>query len=458
MPNLQIVPLTETIKLSRNQGDAVFTLTNSDPRAMSWNLSARSKDPAVEEWLQLKGAIARTIPSGGVEQVAVAIAPPANAPFGTYSFWLRAAWVENPDENWQDSQSVKFELVDLKPPPPNYKLLIGIAAAVVALVVAVVIWIVTPPGKARVHEACSTNTLCQDHLECVPQGTYSTCLLRLGEDCSDGVECASLSCIGETCVLPELGFGCRTSCAEGLDCIQSVCQAPVQADPNAVAVRELWVAIPESPDPSCNLDYDFQPPGIRSIYCRLIQKLSYAVFAARLSMPIYLNRAKDAPLRLGERQFGRYNPEFVTWLVQNGVPGAADPAIRAVSQPMYDRYLRVAARLFYYSKRMIDESGRRDRFLRAFNELLVNPHSPSAQQDLRYFDLIPQEMYEEPIARICGIAMLFWIRRAVDGTEPQFYEGIQKVLRTYDADWLRQAENTPVTGLRGYARTWFPVQ
>jgi hypothetical protein len=34
-------------------------------------------------------------------------------------------------------------------------------------------------------------------------------------------------------------------------------------------------------------------------------------------------------------------------------------------------------------------------------------------------------------------AVGFWIRRQIDGTEPDFLAGLKKLLETYDADFLK---------------------
>lgn len=393
MAKLQIVALAPEVELAQGRGDAVFTVTSSATRSRTYKLSVRCKDhPEAESWLKLKGLAERTLSAGTVEQVVVGIEPPAGSALGKYLFFLRATSVENPDEEWEDSQSVAFSIKEARPAAAPWKWIIPVAL-VASAVIGFVLWLV---------------------------------LFR------------------PTDVDPKTDAGVVVDAAV------------LPPDPNAEAIRELWSSLPESPSADCNLDYDFQPPGPLSLYCRLIVRLRYEVFAARLSMPIYTNRAQHLPLVKGaESDFGRYDPRFVAWLLDHGVPAASDPVLRQVSQPVYDRWIRTSARLFYFAKRAVDESGRRETFLAAYRELLQNPRSDSARRNLRYFELVPPEMYEEPISRIYGIAMLFWMRRAIDGTELQFYEGIKKVLSTYDAPWLELAERTPPAALPPRVREWF---
>lgn len=45
--------------------------------------------------------------------------------------------------------------------------------------------------------------------------------------------------------------------------------------------------------------------------------------------------------------FGRYNPEFVSWAHDNAIPAATDESLRSLTQPFYDKFVREMSRYYY---------------------------------------------------------------------------------------------------------------
>ncbi len=217
---------------------------------------------------------------------------------------------------------------------------------------------------------------------------------------------------------------------------------PFSGDSLEAKIKNAWVAVASvEPDGACPDQFAYDPGGLRVQYCRAASVLTYRTLQTALDLPIFLKGPHTkTELSLESNDFGRYNPKFVGWLVDNGVPAATDPKLRALTQPSYDSHLQVPARLLLFTReRLLRDAALRDRLKREYAAFLADPESkPQPRYD--WESLISSSSYEVQTIGASGLA--FWLRRSIDGTDALFDRGLRKVLKTYDAEWLAKMERS----------------
>ncbi len=183
----------------------------------------------------------------------------------------------------------------------------------------------------------------------------------------------------------------------------------------------------------CPRDFDYFPNGgMRNFYCHLRTLVSLA--SIQKSAPrIWRSGPHQGGVSLNEeRDFGRYDPRFVRWLIDNGVPGAKDSGFKKRTQVVFDKIVGPLARVYLRAAYQLDQSPAYLESERAY--LLSYLKNPKGQKPLyRHGKLEPRTMYN-----VYAPAMAFWVRRDVDGTRVLFVEGLEKLVRTYDPLMLKE--------------------
>jgi energy-coupling factor transporter ATP-binding protein EcfA2 len=188
-------------------------------------------------------------------------------------------------------------------------------------------------------------------------------------------------------------------------------------------------------------------------------------------MPIFLSGPHGGKLEFYSYDFGRYNPEFVRWAVDHLIPAASDPAFRAETAPVYQKHLKEAARIYYLAYLHLDKhapevAALREKYLesvRDYKGKAYDPNSfnsgPGGILQSKFSNSFADEFEKgsggfgdapsKPSARrnyawtsdqgayYADTAIGFWIRRQIDGTAPDFFAGLKKLLETYDAQFLK---------------------
>lgn len=240
--------------------------------------------------------------------------------------------------------------------------------------------------------------------------------------------------------------------------------SPPAAD---AALADVWAGLDEGrrqadAADACERPYGtyFADFGVRGLACAAAQ----VVPATAL-----VGRAPVAPFRSGphavsgqavrldldaENTFGRYDPAFVRWLVEAGIPDGR--AARTLARPVYDRHLRRLARVYWLAHADLAAAG----FPRAtppgrpaqYAAYLDGGPIPDGAEGyeggfamyaftersrtlLPAVGLAPGENEWEAIYE-ANTAYGFWLRRRVDGTRALWHDGLAELLGAFDADWL----------------------
>ena len=178
--------------------------------------------------------------------------------------------------------------------------------------------------------------------------------------------------------------------------------------------------------------------------------------------------------------FGRYNPKFIQWAVDNAIPAAEDETLRRITQPFYDKFLREMSRYYYivYLDIQAQPRIRKEvvpRFLRDIEKFRKVPFDDKAMgagpggylQNEVFYNYADQFGRFNPQGKLVtlfpwssgqldsyypNVAGAFWVRRMVDETHDAFADLLRKLLSTYDRKWLSTAPEAKPSGERGARR------
>ena len=218
------------------------------------------------------------------------------------------------------------------------------------------------------------------------------------------------------------------------------------ADKSPKEVVALWRQLPklakDTPDKAYrDLDTWLPNRGLRGLYAK-------AQFALNLAQLEKLSGQKifHAGPHLGGKldlkakgDFGHYNPAFLKWALQNGIPGQHDAKLRKELQPVYDKYLRRTARNFSRTHQMLLAMPKRAAKARdGYVEKIAAEENASdwLQEFFRpeadRMDKAGHDWYE------INVALGFWVRRELDASSKDAHALLFALLQTHDAAWLKQ--------------------
>ena len=154
--------------------------------------------------------------------------------------------------------------------------------------------------------------------------------------------------------------------------------------------------------------------------------------------------------------FAHYETDFVEWLADNAIPGEDDPALRALTAPIYRAQFQRMARVYWLVYEDLTRGGYPGAappgVTRDYAVYLETGVLPASGADGVYpgFTMTAFSDRNLPLAeRLAGpggnvfgplyeanTAVGFWLRRRADGSHAAFRDGLRRLLGTYDAAWL----------------------
>lgn len=218
--------------------------------------------------------------------------------------------------------------------------------------------------------------------------------------------------------------------------------------------REVWLRIGTSKSVCDDFDY-FPEGGMRNFACHLGYFISYQKFIELMGVKPFLKGPHDSnQLDLFSNDFGHYNPEFVKKLSRVMIPALKDKKFRNKTRNIYKEFISPLARVHYvtYKKLSVHPeflTDQKEKYLEAISEGDYFDYeqfygfmskgffmSPADKEDFHpYFD----GGYNGNVVKT---AVVFWIRRHIDGTAPEFFKGLELLLKTYDPAFKRIADST----------------
>lgn len=211
-----------------------------------------------------------------------------------------------------------------------------------------------------------------------------------------------------------------------------------------------------------------------SIITQMLKKISINYVVNQYGKPLFLDgpHTTTAMNFESDSEFGYYDPAFLTWLSEHLNALLSDKAFVKSTELVVDSYLLGTAELFlstYYY--LINNPEIRDEILLDYieqyqNESLSgnhhrsfymasfrkeNPNWNGETQSERYiwyypeattqFDWIFTKLNEDWEYVPIGTAVLFWVRRSIDGTDQQFLDLLKQFYDGYDSKGLTRIEN-----------------
>lgn len=191
--------------------------------------------------------------------------------------------------------------------------------------------------------------------------------------------------------------------------------------------------------------------GVRDLYQRLKLLMSLGKAQSLSPVPIFLKGPHQEDFELHASEFGYYNPAFLIWAKANVIPAKNNKILRDLTLPFYNRFMREMAWVYYLSYEHLNAHvDLRDRVKDAYLLQLKNGREGGfyLQQLLRDYP----DRHEAEMQKLFGdmawyywvVASGFWIRRHIDTTDVTFFEILEDLLSTYDADWLANPPKLPV--------------
>jgi len=218
-----------------------------------------------------------------------------------------------------------------------------------------------------------------------------------------------------------------------------------RAPAKATTIADAWLALQRVKGHGCGDDLVFDygaDGGMRNFFCRALTVLSWKTFLRLAPVSPF----RSGPHRRGKldlnskKDFGRYDPKFVRWATVALVPAADDPRLRADTQGIYDRNARELARTYHRVWRTISSEpgwvktevkfylGAADRGdVDALGRALDLYHDVLGTGDSNWGGHDPNHVRS---------ATTWWLRRSHDHTAGLWFEGLERLLKTYDAAWL----------------------
>lgn len=207
---------------------------------------------------------------------------------------------------------------------------------------------------------------------------------------------------------------------------------PARVDP----VRRVWLHLPETTN-HCDDVFDYFPDGgLRILFCHAKEDIQVAQVAALAGVPIW----KSGPHARGEglvfssqKDFGHYNPEFVTKIPSFALPAEKDSKLRKLTQPTWNTVLQSRARIAWKVHQHLLDPEVRKRELAGYQANMESA-TPDPSYLERWYDLV-----DTPDGNVAKTLVAWWLRRWMDGTEDEWTPVLRRSLELYDAAWL--AEN-----------------
>jgi hypothetical protein len=221
--------------------------------------------------------------------------------------------------------------------------------------------------------------------------------------------------------------------------------------------------------------------GFRYLYCSIRSVISFDKVQAISGLNIFLRGGPhdnkeldfDDPVR-----FGHYNPEFLDWVESRIVPDRTDTWFKGVSQLVYDTQIGPLARALYHSHEILFATPARYRAFEtryqavkkdylaklarrqtnegrfedgggpfSFEEIKTRYQKRIAEKDKDIGFALGQDVNwlsdylttdKGDDLYLANTAGGFWVRRSIDGTEPQIFRLVTKLLQTFEPKVVSQ--------------------
>ncbi|MGA1871737.1 MAG: hypothetical protein ACMUJM_24690 [bacterium] len=188
--------------------------------------------------------------------------------------------------------------------------------------------------------------------------------------------------------------------------------------------------------------------GICTFYKAVKQLIDYPTLVKMIGQPIFLSgpHKNDKLILKSYNNFGHYNKEAIIWMCENLIPAANDEEFRLFTQGIYNIHISGMARTYYVALITLDNNqGFKTNTLQTYKECIQKGiyFSFHGYNDFMIQAVKAKTDYKKYNFNLYTLAyaMAFWLRRHMDGTEKEFRKGLEKLLNTYDKQFLIDFKN-----------------
>ena len=183
----------------------------------------------------------------------------------------------------------------------------------------------------------------------------------------------------------------------------------------------------------------FPEGGMRIFYCHVKTFLSYKRLQKLAHKPIFIKGPHSKTLLnlKNKNEFGYYNKAFVTWLRNEFISAIKSAQFKKSTQTVYHQYIQSLARTYYLvHELLIIDPGYLQQELEHYLKLIEINSLPEYYVN-RYYEFA--DLFDQGFnGDVVKTAVLFWIRRVIDGTEAEFFIGLETLLKAYDTHFIDQ--------------------
>jgi hypothetical protein len=245
-------------------------------------------------------------------------------------------------------------------------------------------------------------------------------------------------------VLIILIFVSLNAYAGGDECDEE-CQrlkALIESESSISLINKTWMQ-PETLRNQCK-DFPYFPNGgIHSAYCFVKTYLPVSKLESISGHKVFNSspHINDTIVRTNE-DFGRYNPRFLDWVLENVLPVTSYPEVKKVTEKTYIDYFSKSAKTYYLVYLQLQLENDDNTKIRSHITKSIEDKKYYSYEDYYYY---PNERFEKiphkgKLIKVNGniskTAVPFWIRREIDGTSGQFIQALEKVFMAYEPEFL----------------------
>lgn len=249
------------------------------------------------------------------------------------------------------------------------------------------------------------------------------------------------------------------------------CSGPPNEADTSPVLLDVWVGLDdaaemlaERPRNPCESTFGtwFTDFGVRGLSCVAANAIDPGIWVrwvdgAFESGPHFADGESFRLDLTNERDFGHYNEDFVDWFIDNGIVGERRPVMRVLTQPIYNDHIRRLARIYWITHQDMEADGfprsMPAGILSDYADFLEGGPTPDGAEAYEggFSVFAFTELSEGLLPRIglrltndweakyeANTAFGFWLRRRVDGTHEMWCDGLERLLETYDGEWVAE--------------------
>ncbi len=164
------------------------------------------------------------------------------------------------------------------------------------------------------------------------------------------------------------------------------------------------------------------------------------VFEALSGVPAFLSGEKEfKSWGLPQGKFHRYNPEMVNWATNNLIPSPKTKIDGVSAQKIYSVVFSKFFRMMAETHKYLQENDYQKEAEIYQTNFSARSFDGQKYLNNRYYGRVSAyDKAENFTSMTSSLAIGFWLRRKLDNTNTEVWNGLTKVMNTYDKAWFKK--------------------